>query len=262
MLVLSPRLSDDSCRVERAASRAGVSTLRLSGWRLPAEVVGDPDIDGLYAEPLFADVVAEPLGLALLEAPLDWLVRCPPALRRRSVRAMTLAQARRDVTAPAFVKALDDKSVPPQVYRCGAELPDESLVDGSVPVLVQGVLDIVAEYRLWCLDGVVMTGSRYAVRGRLAEQPLHGPEAQAALTFGAQALAAVGETLPSAAVLDVGVVGDGSWVVVEVNAAWASGLYEADDHRALTVIRASSLRGSELAAKDRGFVRTGAQVEW
>jgi hypothetical protein len=45
--------------------------LRLDSWRVPAGL--DRDDVALYGEPLFADVVAPSLGVALLQAPFDWL---------------------------------------------------------------------------------------------------------------------------------------------------------------------------------------------
>ncbi|CAO0836883.1 ATP-grasp domain-containing protein OS=Streptomyces microflavus OX=1919 GN=Smic_32190 PE=4 SV=1 [Streptomyces microflavus] len=48
---------------------------------------------------------------------------------------------------------------------------------------------------------------------------------------------------------------EGRWAVVEANAAWGSGCYEADPDRALdTVLRAAG-PVTELSAYDRDFVR-------
>ena len=259
-MVLAPRRSSDSVRVQDAARAAGVDVLRLDGWRVPPEL--GSRADGLYAEPPYADVVAGPLGLALLEAPLDWLVRCPAALRGRPVEPTTLAEARARLAGPAFVKAQDDKSVPPAVYRRGAELPGQDRVDGATPVLVQGVLRLRVEYRFWCLSGAVLTGSRYAVDGGPAPHALGGGEAASARAYAQEALSATRETLPDATVLDVGVDDEGRWVVVEVNAAWGSGLYASDEHAALPVVRASVLRADRVPAPQAPFVRELPQVSW
>ena len=257
-LVLPPRLSDDSTRIAVAAVVAGVPVLRLPGWRVPDGTVAC----ALYAEPLYADVVSGPLGLALLEAPLDWLVNCPAELSRRPVRATTLAWARTLTDGPVFVKAADDKSVPPAVYATGADLPNEQTADGTTLVLVQGVIRFTAEYRLFCLDRQVTTGSRYAVYGTLDEAPLDGPEASAAVAFAVHALTVSGRTLPRAAVLDVGLTCTGDWAVVEANAPWGSGLYAVDEHLALPVVLAGSKPRVLLDPAELPFVRKTPDIGW
>src|SRR5436305_70695 len=105
-LVLPPRYTQDSVALWRAAQAAGWETLRLPGWRVP-ESLRDEEVV-LYGEPLFAAIVAEALGLTLLEPPIDWLVSLPQQYRQRTVRCTTLAEARH-LTEPTFVKPAEDK---------------------------------------------------------------------------------------------------------------------------------------------------------
>ena len=81
-LVLPPRITPDTDAIFAAAQAAGWEALRLDGWRVPAGLNGRDVVR--YGEPLFADVVAPLLGVALLQALFDWLPSLPE--RYRSVR--------------------------------------------------------------------------------------------------------------------------------------------------------------------------------
>ncbi|MEU0099482.1 ATP-grasp domain-containing protein [Streptomyces sp. NPDC006267] len=211
---------------------------------------GDGPAVHLHAGPSFADVVAPALGIALLEAPADWLARLPRALTRRDVRAMPIGEAYR-LRRPAFVKSPNDKGIPALVYADGSRLPGPDAVDPATVVLVSDVMTFTVEYRLHLLDGAVHTAGQYAEAGRLRLGPPDGD----ALAFGRDVLAAAGQTLPSAIVLDVGRDEEGRWAAIEANAAWASGCYSASPDRALdTVLRAAG-PATDLTPHDRGFVR-------
>ncbi|WDG30632.1 ATP-grasp domain-containing protein [Streptomyces sp. CA-278952] len=204
----------------------------------------------LHAGPSFADVVAPALGIALLEAPADWLARLPRALTRREIRAMPIDEAYR-LRRPAFVKSPNDKSVSALVYADGSRLPGPDAVDPATVVLVSDVMTFAVEYRLHVLDGAVHAAGQYAESGRLRLGSADGD----ALTFGREVLTAAGETLPSAIVVDVGRDDEGRWAVIEANAAWASGCYSADADRVLDTVLRSAGPVTELSPHDRGFVR-------
>ncbi|MEU7736555.1 ATP-grasp domain-containing protein [Streptomyces griseus] len=235
-----------------AAGNAGAAG--NSGAAGSAEAAGNtageaPSVH-LHAGPSFADVVAPALGIALLEAPADWLARLPRALTRREILALPIGEAYR-LRRPAFVKSPNDKGVPALVYADGSRLPGPDAVDPETVVLVSDVMTFADEYRLHLLDGTVHAAGQYAESGRLRLGPAGGD----ALAFGREVLAAAGETLPSAIVVDVGRDDTGRWAVIEANAAWASGCYSADPDRALdTVLRAAG-PATGLSPHDRGFVR-------
>lgn len=227
-----------------AGTRGTVGTRRI------ARTGGEGHSVHLHAGPSFADVVAPALGVALLEAPADWLARLPRALTRREVRAMPIGEAYR-LRRPAFVKSPNDKSISALVYADGSRLPGPDAVDPATVVLVSDVLTFAVEHRLHLLDGAVHAAGQYAEAGRLRLGPPDGD----ALAFGRDVLAAAGKTLPSAIVVDVGRDDEGRWAVIEANAAWASGCYSADPDRALdTVLRAAG-PAADLSPHDRAFVR-------
>ncbi|MEU6631382.1 ATP-grasp domain-containing protein [Streptomyces parvus] len=258
-LVLPPQLTASARRLRTTALRRGLRVVEAAasavsegpgrpGWAAGAE--GEAHAVHVHAGPTFADVVAPALGIALLEAPADWLARLPRALTQREVRAMPIGEAYR-LRRPAFVKSPNDKGISALVYADGSRLPGPDAVDPATVVLVSDVMTFAVEYRLFLLDGAVHTASQYAEAGGLRL----GPPTAAALAFGREVLAAAGDALPSAVVVDVGRDTEGRWAVIEANAAWASGCYEADPDRALdTVLRAAG-PVTDLLPCDRAFVR-------
>ncbi|MFG2286669.1 ATP-grasp domain-containing protein [Streptomyces sp. NPDC048595] len=249
-LVLPPRLTASAEAVRDAAHRRGLRTVQLPTFAVP---------DGLraghlHAGPSFADVVAPALDIALLQAPEDWLARLPYDYTRREILAMPIREAY-ELRRPAFVKSPNDKEIRAVVYTDGSRLPGPDQLDPQTPVLVSDVVEFTAEYRLHLLDGAVHTGSQYAERGKLRLGPLPSD----ASAFGAELLDAYGHTLPTAIVVDVGVV-DGRWAVVEANAAWASGIYAADPRRALDVVLRAAGPIGAFGTRDRPYLRPSASL--
>jgi len=255
-LFLSPRVTATGHALAQAARRRAMHVETLREWRVPEQWRGAAGAS-LYAGPLFADTVAGELGLGLLEAPANWLARLPRELTCRDIEFTTVAEARQ-LRRPAFVKPPNDKSFPARVYPDGSGLPGPDAVDDAEPVLVSDIVAFAVEYRLFLLDGEVRTGSRYATGGELdvaalKEDPHHGE----VLAFAGQ-LASL--QLPSAIVVDVGLIDGTGWAVVEANAAWASGHYACDADAALDVVLRAARPEAEGAATDRRFLRPLPEV--
>ncbi|KRA17747.1 MULTISPECIES: ATP-grasp domain-containing protein [unclassified Lysobacter] len=242
-LILTPRQTEDSRSLWKAANALGWSTERLGGWRLPDHVVALPD-PVLYAEALFAPDYAETLGLTLLSPSEDWLVRLPMKYKHRHIRLTTLQEARK-LEVPMFVKPPNDKSFPAGVYG-GADLPIE--YDGDTPVLVSDVVQWNMEFRCFVLNRVLHTYSIYSRNGDLQRDTgfsTSDDECSALEAFMAEILADPSVEIPNAVVIDVGTLDDGRWACVEQNAAWGSGIYGCDPVRVLEVVRAASFKKSE-----------------
>ena len=256
-LVFSPRANDTSHVLASVAQRRGLLTEHLTGWRVPEGfLVGGPA--HLYAGPLFADAVAADLGIALLEPPDDWLTRLPYQALRREIRMLTMAEAW-TLRTPAFLKPPNDKSFPARVYLEGTQLPGADAVDSDTPVLASDPVTFAVEFRLYVLDGEIVTGAQYAIDGDLDIEPLDGHESeQRVLGFAKDVLREAVDTLPSGVVLDVGLIG-GEPAVIEANAAWASGHYAADPERVLDVVLRAAGPGAEAGERDRQFVRPAAE---
>jgi hypothetical protein len=145
-LILSPRYSDDSIKLRRAAVALGWDVMRLASWRCPEDF--EPEEPVLFAEPLFNEAVAEQLDLAVVEPPEDFLVRLPEQYVKRRVRLTTAAEAR-TLPGPVFLKPPNRKTFPARVYASGAELPEMPDED---PVLASEPVEWAAEFRSFVRD--------------------------------------------------------------------------------------------------------------
>ena len=237
-LIFTPRHSEDSQALWKAAARNGWNVERLPGWRVPEHLRSLPE-PVFYGEALFGPSISEQLGLSLSNPPEDWLVRLPLEYRLRDIRLSTLG-AERSRATPAFIKPPNDKSFPANVY-IGAELPDG--YDEDMPVLVSDVVRWTCEFRCFVLDRSVRSYSLYSRNGELARDSGFASSAQEdtqANEFIARLLADTRVELPRACVIDVGVIEGHGWACVEQNAAWGAGLYACDPDAVLEVLRYAS----------------------
>lgn len=254
-LLLPPRYTEDTIRMGAAARAAGWRVARIHGWRAPDRLRAAEPV--IYGEPLFGTVVAEGLGLALLEPPFDWLTTLPEPLVGRRVRYLTLGQARS--AGRAFVKPADDKRFEARVYGSGAELPPASLVADDAPVLLSEPVHWRVEFRCFVLERRLMTLSPYAREGRPARDADGGwPEGEgeraAATRFVEGLLGDAAVPLPPSCVVDVGIVDGHGWAVVEANPAWGSGIYGCDPAAVLQVIRRATVPRAALTDEDRRWL--------
>ncbi len=234
-LILTPRFTEDAQALWRAANRLGWDVERLRSWQVPPEWRSLPE-PVLYLEALFGQTLAAQFGLQLLEPAIDWLPNLPLEYRQRQVSLTTLA-ACADLVEPAFIKPPNDKSFPAKVYLA-TELPTE--YDRDIPVLVAEVVTWEQEFRCFILDRQIEAISIYLRNGELQrgrDFEASAAELTAASSFVEKLLADKRVDLPRAAVVDVGVIRDRGWAVVEQNAAWGSGIYGCDPVRVLEVLR-------------------------
>ena len=237
-LIFTPRFTDDSQALWKAAAALGWRTERLSGWRVPEHLRPTPDAV-LYGEALFGPALAEQLGIGLVDPPEDWLVRLPVEHRKRTITMSTLG-AERGRGDAAFIKPPNDKSFPAGAYR-GAELPTGYADD--MPVLVSEIVRWEKEFRCFVLDRRLCTYSLYSRWGELQDDegfrsdPTEDRELEA---FVGALLADSRVDLPRAIVVDVGRISGVGWACVELNAAWGAGIYGCDPKAALQVIGQAS----------------------
>lgn len=262
-LIVPPRQTPDTEAMLQAARRAGWAARRLADWRAPLGLAAADPV--LYGEPLFADVVAGALGVALLQPTPGWLPALPAGYRRRAVRLTTLGQARR-AGGPAFFKPADDKCFPAGVYPDGGALPAPGLLPDDTPVLISEPVAWAVEYRCFVAERRVRTASPYWRAGALAQAadgswPAPPEERAQALAFAAQLLAAPAAAMPPACVLDVGLIAGRGWAVVEANSAWGAGIYGCDPAEVLPVLRRAVRPGRALSPEDRPWARELPEVE-
>lgn len=255
-LVLPPRFTDDTNLVRKAAIVAGWDVERLSGWRPPPELRHADPV--LYGEPLFAAVVADMLGLSLIEPPFHWLTTLSDHWTRRRIRFTTLAEARNERQC-MFIKPADDKCFPARVYESGSELPTNDVLPDDTPVLVSEPVRWGVEFRCFVVDRQLQTHSIYSRDGDLAQLDdgtwdLTAIEHKQAQQFVSDLLADDDVVIPPATVVDVGIVVGQGWAVVESNPAWGSGIYGCDPSMVLGVIRRACLSRDHVTPNDSKWV--------
>ena len=239
-LILSPRYSDDSIKLRRAAISLGWDVMRLACWRCPEDF--EPDEPVLFAEPLFNQAVAEELGLAVIGPPEDFLVRLPREYVGRDVRLITAAEAR-TLPGPVFLKPPNHKTFPAKVYSSGAELPE---MPGDDPVLTSDPVEWLAEFRFFVRERRVGAWSPYWLNGALArdgdEWVVEPGLATATRGMVDRLLADLRVDLTAALVIDAGVIRGVGPAVVEANEASGAGFYGCDPRDVLEVLRAAIRR--------------------
>lgn len=200
-----------------------------------------------YGGPKIGERVAARYGVGLLEPVDRWLPELPEEYRRRRIEAMTLENAWA-LEEKSFVKPPSDKGFDARVYADGDDLRRTTRdLRPDTPVLVSDVVEFAEEFRLFVLDGEVRAGCRYARWGHLDPQP-SVPDQMRGL------VKELAETLPSAVVVDVGLL-EGNVAVVEANMAWFAQPYMADVGRVLEVVLRAAGPRAWVKARDLAFLR-------
>lgn len=255
LLILPPRHGPDPQALWRAAIAAGWEIQRLSNWR--EEVLSGEHPIVIYGEPLFAQAVADRLGLVLVYPPDDFLPSIGGRFTHRKVILTTLRGARR-ITERSFIKPANDKTFAARVYASGVELPEGA--DEDTPVLVSEVVEWRIEFRCFIREGVLATSSPY-VRGEGLAQDEEGQwtasegEHSGAQQFVEHFLQTVDVNLPPAFVLDVGLIPGRGWAVVEANTAWGAGVCGANPSAVLDTLRLTCWPADAVPPAFAGFVR-------
>jgi len=213
-----------------------------------------------WGGPIWAAANAKRLGVALLEPEDHWLSELPTKWLARSVRMMTLEDAQ--TVGRSFIKPPSSKDFPARVYADSADLYEETRdLAPSTRILVSDPVDFASEYRLFVLDGKVLTGSRYSSWGHADPGTLLSVEATRVCDFVEAMLEDLGDTLPSAVVIDAGLVGPPeeprrNVAVIEANMAWFAQPYWSETDRVLDVVMRAAgppqlVRSATAASSDR-----------
>jgi hypothetical protein len=242
-LILSSRYTTDSQILRKAADRLGWQTVRIDGSKVPDWFDPSDDAVALFYTPPHAFEIAAQLSRTLLGCSVDWMLKLPTELVRRDIRLMTLREALQS-PGQAFVKHALAKAFPAAIHDARSLAEATAKVQGDALVYVAEPVEWSVEYRCFVRDRRVATISPYRRFGNIIEDhsDLLGSEPAeiaAAETFAARVLADASVECPPAFVLDVGIIAERGWAVVECNEAWASGIYACDPEQVLaTLLRA------------------------
>ncbi len=245
-LILSPRYSEDSIIIRKAALSIGWDVQRLSSWRVPDYLKTSDREFILYGEPLFVIAVADQLNIKLQEPSFNWLTTVPEEYVKRKITYTTLGQARK-LTKPYFIKPPGDKVFQAKVYSSGMELP--SYIDDTEPALISEPVEWEVEVRTFILNRNVMTLSPYLRNSKLAREesgnwPFYNTEKEEAIEFAQEVIKDIRLQIPYEIVLDVGKIKDIGWAVIEINLPCCSGIYGCVPGEVLKVLQ-RSFRGGK-----------------
>lgn len=252
MLLLSPRNNASSKLIEDAALETGLDCRRLSSWQPPEDLLGRVDIFA-YGEPLFVALMAESYQSNLIEPHFNWLPSLPLRFVNRNVELTTLSEARARTTG-IFAKPADDKCFPAGVYEDGKSITASNLLPDTIPVLISEIVQWVNEYRFFVLDRKVMTGSLYSEYGELAQTAGSAEIYNEAREFVESLLSDETLQIPPAAAIDVGLIKDRGWAIVESNPAFGSGIYFCEPKQVLPVLARSFVSNAKLTDEDKHWI--------
>lgn len=254
-LFLSPRKNESSIAVERAAEAAGWQVYRLANWRVPDTFVDSKSGITAYGEPLFVAAIADALNLVLIEPTLSWLANLPAHYVQRKIELTTLGEARRH-SGRIFAKPADDKCFAARVYESGAFIEASSLLPPASPVILSDVVDWEFEYRYFVLNREVVCWSVYAWNGEVINETYveAGHTTEERSHFIEELLADCAVPLPPAVVVDIGLIRNSGWAVVEANPAFGAGIYKCAPTSVLPVLARSLVRSTEISESDRPWV--------
>ena len=241
-----------------AAGSAGWDVLALDDV-LPD---GRPDSIAYYGGSDVALRAVSQFQIKLLEPPLDLLTRLSRAHLQRTVEFATLGDLHR-LHGPTFVKPSDslNKAFDAGIYSRAEDILRGRRRDINTPVVLSEPVEWLAEYRCFILDRKIAASSPCLNFGRPTWKPYAtgGKESQSsikALSFCEQFLIQTKTPLPPAFVVDVGLIEDRGWAVVEFNPVWCSGLLGADPRPVLNVLARASRNRKQFTELDERWVIT------
>jgi hypothetical protein len=204
--------------------------------------------------------VASRFRLALLEPPLDLLARLPMAFLSRAVDFCKFSDLGR-LQSRTFVKPADalNKAFDAGIYADVTAIRVPRGIDAHTPVLVAEPVEWLAEYRCFVCEGQLLATSPYLSFGRPSWRPYEqrgvaSKESASVLAFCARLLSQPKLQLPPAFVMDVGLIEERGWAVVEFNPVWCSGLLGADPKRILRALQRASRDTDKVELKDRRWL--------
>ncbi len=237
-LVLPPIQTADTDRIADAADQLKWTIVQLEAWAVPeGKTFPEPVI---YGDTSFASTVAPPLGIRLLDPPLDLVYRLPRKFHRREMQPSTLGEARKK-KGKFVIWPTNQKLFPKKVYVDGAGLPSIKALADTTPVLISMVVEWEWMYRFFTAGGLIAAYSPYQHGPRPAHDDhgkwLYDEKRDAGAVQCVQDLLhECPALLPAATVDDVGLT-EGKWGVIEFLCPAEAALFGCDEHKVLPVIR-------------------------
>ena len=258
-LICSSRYTIDSQTLRKTAQQLGWETLRLDGNRIP-DWFDPPDgnFAFFYTAPHVFDI-GKQLHRTLLGCNADWAVNLPPELLRRELCQTTLADAL-DTIENHFVKHSVSKAFPAAIYNPQSLAEATSSIHPDSLVHVGEPVRWTHEYRCFVAKGKVMAVSPYVYNGIIVKDYDSFPtvtdsELSAVRVFAESVLDHQNVDCPNGFVLDVGMIADRGWAVVECNECWASGIYDCDPVAVLETLLCGNVESGTMQSNTWDFAK-------
>jgi len=225
-LLIADKADPERDALAEAFARRGGTVHRIGRfWEPPAF---DPSTVRVYGADTFCLVLQQKLDFALCSPADDLLLQVPPEFLRRRLEKRPLSAAGL-LPFPSFIKPVTPKQFRGAVYPSIEELTQECRgLSSDTSVFVAEPVTFTAEVRTFVLNGDVLDAAVYegAAQTLDAIEFIH--------ELGKQM------TLPRAVVVDVGMIADRGWAVIEFNPTWGAGLNGCDPEKVLAAVLVAS----------------------
>lgn len=238
MLFISPKFNakSDVELIIGAARTKGIKTCTLlNSWDSHKSVYSPNEPCALYGEHAFCEFAAQELRLNLYQNSLDWIVKLPHALVKRTIRhttigaAMKLDKTLHHILGKQFIEPANDACFPAAIYT--DHFP---AVPNETPILLSNYHKWTVKYRFIIANGNVTTACCYYLASAgIFNKPTiwgmnyTGTETNAsAFDFIQQVLTHI--NVAPGCVIDVGYVEHEGWAVCGTYPIWSAELYGCD----------------------------------
>lgn len=189
---------------------------------------------------------ARKFNLCLLEPDLDLLANIPERFIKRGMECINLDELQFNNT-PLFIKPADplNKAFDVGIYSYPGQIRHVDFLPSNTLILVSEPVEWLSEFRIFCRNREVAAVSPYLSFGRPNWKPFHGRRRcdvkdSRIHEFARSFLREYEGLLPPAFVMDVGLIENAGWAIVEFNPIWCAGILGADPRIILDLLSLTS----------------------
>jgi len=258
-LICSSRYTIDSQILRKTAQSLGWETLRLDGNLIPEWFdPPDSDIAFFYTAPHVFDI-ARQLGRTMVGCNPSWAVDLPPEFLKRELEQTILRDALL-ISQQRFVKHSVSKAFPAAVYDADKLASETKSIHPDSLVHVGEPVEWICEFRCFVSQGQVNAISPYVYDGEIVANydsfpNVSGTEMNDVRKYAESVLNHPAVQTPEAFVLDVGIIHDRGWAVVECNECWASGIYNCEPTEVLKTLISGNVESETMESSHWEFQR-------
>ncbi len=239
IIALSPMYTEDSNNLKKASLNSPYELSRFNAkWNVPEEF--RTDVIAVYGEDIYAEIVSEQCDLILMKPEDNWLAGISEKFTQRKISYGQLKDFIHEKNI--FIKCSDFKSFKAAVYQKITDIKGFDSLDLEITVFMSEVVEWELEVRCFVLNNEIKTCSSYWRNDTFDISPLSEKEQKDMLAFFDSFIQKYASTLPTAIVIDFGIIKGKGWALIEANPAWCSGLYACDAEKALEVIVKSCIK--------------------